>query len=120
MALSSSTKARFVLLTLGRLILGTAALFRAVELYQNGSDTFPAVFSVAFLVVGLALLWWAVQGLLALLGGTPQTADSLIRASVADIDMRAPSGLKPLWIGLGIVVSAFVLWILWSGLFGAA
>lgn len=119
MALPRSVKARFSFLTAGRFILATAALFRAVELNSDGSGSSQGAALFA-LLIGLALLWWAVQGALALFGGTPEIADSLISASVADIDRRAPSGLKPLWVALGIVVGAFVLWVLWSGLFGAA
>ena len=113
-------KSRFALLTIGRLILGSAALYRAVGTYRSSSDSSLPLVSLAFLFLGLILLWWAVNGLVALFGGKCQAADSLITTSVADVDSRAPSGLKPLWVGLGLVIGTFVLWILLSKLLGAA
>lgn len=120
MTASHSVKARFALLTTGRLILGCASLFRAVETYRPSIESSFPFTSLGFLALGLVLFWWAVRGMVALFGSTSQEADSLIANSMADVDSQAPSGLKPLWIGLGLVISVFVLWILLSKLFGAA
>lgn len=116
MPLPPNTKGRFALLTTGRFVVGAAALYRAVEIYEADG---PSALSFAFLTVGLVLLWWGVVGIRALLRGNAATDEALIASSVADVDRHAPSGLKPLWIGLAVILGAFVIWVLIAGLAGA-
>jgi hypothetical protein len=110
-----ATKGRFVLLTVGRLILGVAAIARAVELFTT-ANPFPSwMVSVALLIFGAGLLWWGVAGVRAL-RGKGSNPEMFISDAVADIDRRAPSGLKPLWIGLLIVVGIIVVCVLYGSL----
>ena len=114
---ATRVKGRFALLTVGRLFIGGACLFRALELYRAASSS--SLLSLLFLLVGVTLLWWGAVGARALLSGNGAKDDVLIENSVADVDRRAPSGLKPLWIALGSVLGAFLLWVLIAGLIGA-
>ena len=115
-----SPKGRFALLTVGRLVLGAGALFRSLETYRDGSGFLWPLVPFVFLVAGLFLLWWGAQGLVALFFSKTQAAHSLITSSVAAIDSRAPSGLKPLWVTLGVLMLVFLLWALLRNLLGAA
>ena len=119
MAVSVRVKARFALLTLGRLLFGSAALFRAVEIYRTSSSPASPLLSLGALLVGLAFLWWAVVGVRALLTRDPLIEAPVIASDVAEMDKRAPSGLKPLWIALAVILGAFLLWGLIAGLTGA-
>jgi hypothetical protein len=120
MTAARSVKSRFALLTAGRLIFGCAALYRAVETYQSSSDSALPLASLGFLALAVILLWWSAIGFVALFRSSSEPADSFIESSVANVDSRAPSGLKPLWIGLGLVIGVFILWILLSKLLDAA
>ena len=110
---SAATKGRFVLLTVGRIGLGVAALWRAVALFKT-ANPFPWwIVAVACLIFGAGLLWAGVVRVLVLWGkGTDR--EMFIANDVADIDRRYPSGLKPLWIGLLIVVGIVVVFILYG------
>lgn len=119
MAVSARVKARFAFLTLGRLIVGAAALLRAVEMYRTSSSPASPVLSLGALLFGLALLWWAVVGVRALLIRDPLVEAAVIASDVAEIDKRAPSGLKPLWIALVVILGAFLIWIAITKLTGA-
>lgn len=120
MAVSARVKARFGLLTLGRLLVGAAALFRAVEIYRTSSSPASPLLSLGALLFGLALLWWAVVGVRALLTRDPLVEAAVIASDVAEIDKRAPSGLKPLWIALAVILGAFLICILIAKLIGAS
>ena len=119
MPIPTRVKARFALITAGRLLLGAGALFRAVEIYRGDSSATSPVVALGVLVIGLLLLWWAVVGVRALLARDSLTDATIIASSVAEVDKRAPSGLKPLWIALVIILGAFLLWVLVAGLIGA-
>jgi hypothetical protein len=106
-------------LTLGRLLIGAAALFRAVEIYRTSSSPASPLLSLGALLFGLALLWWAVVGVRALLTRDPLVEAAVIASAVADIDKRAPSGLKPLWIALAVILVAILMCVLISNLTGA-
>ena len=119
MAVSARIKARFALLTVGRLLIGAAALFRGIEIYRTGSSPASPLLSLGALLVGLVFLWWAVIGVRALFTRDPLVEAAVIASDVAEVDKRAPSGLKPLWIALAVILGAFVLWVLIAGLVGA-
>jgi hypothetical protein len=38
--------------------------------------------------------------------------------TIADIDKRDPSGLRPRWIALGLIVVAFGIWVIVAGMLG--
>jgi hypothetical protein len=110
---SVATKGRFVLLTFGRLVLGAAALWRAVALFRTASPFPWWIVAGACLIFGAGLLWAGVVGVRALCGkGAHQ--EMLIASTVAEIDQRAPSGLKPLWIALLIIAGIVVAFILYG------
>jgi hypothetical protein len=114
--LPARVKWRFALLTLGRLLMGSASLYRAVEIFKAGDSS---ILLLVFLIFGLALLWWGVVGALALLRSNTETDEPLIASAITDVDRRAPSGTRPLWIALAAILSAFVIWILIANLVGA-
>jgi hypothetical protein len=65
------------------------------------------------------MLWWAVIGVRALLSRDPLVEAAVIASDVAEIDKRAPSGLKPLWVALAVILGGLLLWILIGNLIGA-
>ena len=108
-----SIRSRFALLTVGRLVLGVAAIARATQMFRDDSFVRFPLFPLLPLVFGIAMLYWGIVGVRALRGGHGVEDEKLIARAVADVDRRAPSGLKPLWIGILaviglIVVSAFI------------
>jgi|SRR5215470_14131681 len=119
MAVPTRIKARFALLTFGRFLLGATALFRSVETYRTDDSAWAPLPSLGFLLLGLLLLWWSVVGVLALFRGDTPEAEALVAGTVAEVDRRAPSGLKPLWIALLAILGAFLAWVLISNLPGA-
>ena len=98
---------RFALLTVGRLLLGGAALFRGVEAVASASSPTSPRLSLLFLPVGLIFLWWGAVGLRAIFNEDP-----LMRAQmamdVAEMERQAPSGLRPLWIGIAVFVGVVI------------
>ena len=109
-----SSRGRFAFLTFARLLLGVAALARAVELFKTESSPLSVLGAVALLLFGAALLWWGMVGVRALRGRNGAEDGRIIADAVADMDRRAPSGLRPLWIGLLLVVGIFLVWILYA------
>jgi hypothetical protein len=109
-------KGRFVLLTIGRFLIGGASLFRSVELFMT--DSASPLLPTVFLLVGMMFLWWGVVGARALFSSDPLQR-GLIAAEIAEVDRRAPSGLKPLWVALGTILAMFLIWVLIAGWLGA-
>jgi hypothetical protein len=109
-----STRGRFAFLTVARLLLGAAALARAVELFKTGTSPVSSLGSVALVLFGASLLWWGLVGVRALRGHNGAQDERIITDAVADMDRRAPSGLRPLWIGLLLVVGIFLIWMLYA------
>jgi hypothetical protein len=105
---AAKTRLRFALLTTGRLLLGGAALFRGLEAYGSASSPTSSKLSLVFLPVGLLFLWWGVVGLRAIF-----SKDPLMRAQmamdVAEMERWAPSGLRPLWIGIAVFVGLIIV-----------
>jgi hypothetical protein len=120
MNVPARTKARFALLTFGRLLLGAVALFRSAETYRSDALPWKPLPSLGFFLLGLLLLWWGVVGARALLRGDTPAAQTLVAGTIAEVDRRAPSGLKPLWIALLAILGVFVGWALISNLIGAS
>jgi hypothetical protein len=106
-----SVRSRFALLTIGRLVLGVAAVARAIELVRSETSSHLHILPTLLLAFGLSLLYWGVIGARALRGGHGVEVQRLISGAVADLDRRAPSGLKPLWIGILVVIVVFVAWM---------
>ena len=107
-----SVRSRFALLTVGRLLFGVAAIARALELMRNSTSLRPQVVPSLLVVLGVALISWGAVGARALRGRRGSDDAQLISNSISEIDRRAPSGLRPLWIGLFIVLVTFLSWTL--------
>jgi hypothetical protein len=119
MKVTARVKARFALLTFGRVLLGGTALCRSVETFRSESTSWTPLPSLGFLLLGLVLLWWGVVGARALFIGDTPADEALVSGTIAEVDRRAPSGLKPLWIAILAILGAFLAWILISRLLGA-
>lgn len=117
MTVTASVRARFALLTVGRLVLGAAALFRGVEIYKADANSIGAL---GFLLFGLMLLWWGTVGARALFSKNTTANVTLIARDIAAVDRRAPSGLKPLWIAIAILLGVFLVWVSIAKLIGAS
>jgi hypothetical protein len=101
-------------------MLGVAALARAVDLYigmyRDRASLQQPIFPLVLSVFGILMLYWGVIGVRALRGRHGPEDDKLIASAISEVDRRAPSGLKPLWIGLAIVVGIFLTWVVVAGL----
>lgn len=120
MSARGSVKARFALLTIGRLLLGAGSLYLALETYMEAAGAYWPLQTILFLAIGLSLMWLGTKGLVALFFSKSEATQSLIVDSVAEIDSRAPSGLKPLWLTLAVLLGIFVICLIWSGIRGTA
>jgi succinate dehydrogenase/fumarate reductase cytochrome b subunit len=98
-------------------MLGAAALARAIEMFKDGASPQQPIFPIFLLVFGIAMFYWGVNGVRALRGRHGPEDEKLIASEVAEVDRRAPSGLKPLWIGLAVVVGIFLIWVVIAGFF---
>ena len=114
-----SVRGRFVLLTLGRLTLGVAAMARAIVLVATGNAVRSLMFPTLLLAFGVTLIALGVYGVRALRGRLGAEGERLISRSIAEVDRSAPSGLQPLWIGLLLVIGTFIAWVIYAGLRGA-
>jgi|HubBroStandDraft_1064217.scaffolds.fasta_scaffold05154_9 hypothetical protein len=112
-------RVRFALVTVGRLLLGGAALFRSLELLRSASSSNVPKLSLLFLVVGLLMLWWGAVGARALLSSDP-LAKAHMQLEIDDLERRAPSGLRPLWVALALIVGIFLVWVIIAGLAGVS
>jgi hypothetical protein len=115
---TTGIRARFALLTIGRLLIGAGALFRGVEAIRSMSSTNSSVLPLGFLIVGLALLWWGVVGVRAFFSKDP-LMQAQMALDVDDMDRRAPSGLKPLWIGIAVAIGLVIVICLFAELVSA-
>jgi hypothetical protein len=104
-------RARFALLTGGRLLLGGAALFRGLEALNSVSSPDSSKLPLAFLPVGLVLIWWGAVGVRAIFSNDPLKRAQMA-LDVAEMERRAPSGLRPVWIGITVAIGLVFLAII--------
>jgi uncharacterized membrane protein YhhN len=119
----------FLLLTVSSLGVGTLFFVEALQSLQVGVFTFtsrrgfmsftatqaesPIAFSagiVALVVFGMLLCSVAVWQMSALLRPARPQSHHIIETAVSSIEREAPSGLKPLWVGLLLVAICLVLY----------
>jgi hypothetical protein len=111
-------RSRFALLTIGRLLLGGAALFRGIEAFESASSPTSSKLPLLFLPLGLVLLWWGSTGLRAIFSKDP-LIQAQMAMDIAELERKAPSGLRPLWIGIAVFVGIVILVIVVASLVSA-
>lgn len=107
MAVPRRTKARFIVLTIGRFVIGAAALFRSLELFGENS----LALALVVFCFGLVLLWWGIVGFRVLFGARDPLKDAYILENIKNVETRAPSGLRPLWMTLLAILGVFFAFI---------
>jgi hypothetical protein len=125
-----ASKWRFGILLGGSLLLLIAAVLELVASLQSGVAALPfgrrgAVIQFTqtdsplafylcvaiFAAFALAVLWYASRQVRALLAPSDPDNERFIRERIAEVERSAPSGLRPLWVGL--LLFAAVLFVLW-------
>jgi hypothetical protein len=43
-----------------------------------------------------------------------------MQLEIDDLERRAPSGLRPLWVALALIVGIFLVWVIIAGLAGVS
>ena len=120
---------RFFLITVPSMAVGALFFVEAWQSLQVGIFTFtsrrgfihfsatqaesPIAFLAgvaAFVLFGVLLCSVSVWQMSALLRPARPESNRMIETAVSSIEREAPSGLKPLWVGLLVVVVCFALY----------
>jgi hypothetical protein len=126
---SPMRKLRFLLLTVSSMGVGALLFIQAWQSLQVGVFTFtsrrgfinftasqsesPIAFSAgvaAFILFGMLLCSVAVWQMTALLRPARPESLHMIETAISSIESEAPSGLKPLWVGLLVVAVCLALY----------
>jgi hypothetical protein len=126
---SPMQKLRFFLLTISSMGVSALLFVEAWKSLQAGVFTFtsrrgfinftatqaesPIAFSAgvaAFILFGMLLCSVAVWQMSALLRPARPESHRMIETAISSIEREAPSGLKPLWVGLLVVAVCLVLY----------
>jgi hypothetical protein len=126
---SPMRKLRFVLLTVSSMGIGALFFVEAWQSLQAGVFTFtsrrgfvtftatqaesPFAFSAGvtgFIIFGILLCSVGVWQLSALLRPARPESHRMIETAISSIEREAPSGLRPLWVGLLVVAVCLALY----------
>jgi hypothetical protein len=125
---NASRVIRFLLFAVGGLVFGLVALIEGIGGLQNGVISFKLrgraltfiqseaplgfYFWVGLDIIGGCLfLAGALISILLLLKSSSAKRDQAINSTIQLLETRAPSGLRPLWIGLAIVLTAALIYV---------